>query len=129
LIFFEIWGSNLEVAFVFRCISHYSFKFRLLEPFFKTLSVPDRPSIPALRFKDHNPRFSGDIHNHQAHRPLGSSVVMAFGFKGSRVVGRSNAVFCAWHPKKSDGTIQSESEKIVAEHVFLDIYIYIYLSN
>jgi hypothetical protein len=50
---------------------------------------------------------------------------MAFGFKGSRVVGRSNAVFCAWHPKKSDGTIQSESEKIVAEHVFLDIYIYI----
>ena len=27
--------------------------------------------------------------------------------------------------KKNDGTIKSESEKIVAEHDFLDIYIYI----
>jgi len=27
--------------------------------------------------------------------------------------------------KRNDGTIKSESEKIVAEHDFLDIYIYI----
>ena len=29
--------------------------------------------------------------------------------------------------KRNDGTIKSESEKIVAEHDFLDIYIYIYI--